>query len=70
MERWKNPYSNWKRPTLYAQNGLRLENGAGLRREDDTRGDGGKARVSNWDDGWDHNVAWSMESDFTLGLEA
>lgn len=53
-----------------AQNGLRLENGAGLRREDDTRGDGRKARVSNWDEGRDHNVAWRMESDFTPALEA
>lgn len=61
VERWKNPQGNWKRPTIYPQNGLRLENGVE---------DGRKPGISNWDEGWVHNMAWRMDPGFTLGLEA
>lgn len=70
VERRKNPQGNWKRPTAYPQNGLRLEKGAGPRREGHMGEGDRKACISTWNEGWDCHMACRMEPGSTLGLEA
>lgn len=51
------------------QNSLRLESGAGTRREHYT-GDVRKVLTSNWEESGDHSVTWRLEPGFLLRLEA